>query len=153
MTSQAQDWDEIGRQGFLSPPPPNPSSPDLTNFDDYQPRGPEFWPGLVVGLASRLAYSMTRKSLPYKPVMDSASPGTDLPASDQLAYFDNTFLLGLRSFAWPQQEQFNDTSAASGQAATYGVPARQQLARIPRPWVWKNRVTAWPQAPQIHPEY
>lgn len=160
-------WDQVGRQGFVDSPPPNPDSPDVGMLQGYQPRGPEFWPGLVSIVSSVMTYAVRRSALPYKPSVDTVDPTTgEPPPATHVSVFDNRFLLGLRTGWWLDDVVFYQTSSAQGQAAVYtnaegqvrgqAPPRRQHVgegsgrtARIryfPVPWAWKGRVTNWPQA-------
>jgi len=144
------NWEDIGRQGFLDAPPPNPNVPELESRDAYH-RKPGFWPGLVALVDSNQSYAMTRKSLPYEPITgEQTTPSTDLPSQAHVAVFDNTFLLGLRNFAWTVQERFTVASGAQrGSGPPQALPG-SKLALTPKPWPWGPLVTRWRPTPPVY---
>lgn len=151
-TSQS-DWDQIAARGFLAPPAPNPTSADVPDVWHQRAEGntapyfaTPFYPGLLVDMAMNLVTTIKRKALPGS---DGVDHHAGEPSSFTSKYFvaDNKFLLGLRMRA-PYRDEF---SAAEGSSA----PAGGQPIKMPRPrpWIYKGRVTDWPQAPIQWPTF
>ncbi len=155
-----RDFAQIGAQGFLPPAPPNPTEPDAHSRDAYHPRWPEFWPGLSMVFASVRKAVLPHMALPYLPADPRVlpdEPNQPIDTSSATA-FDNTFLLGLRAFAWPESEMAATEAGPYGRAGARGDSGPPQALpssrpRIPVPWVYENRIVDYPQGTRFYPTY